>query len=86
VGAFKVKIDPVTLNIREVSFGAEGVLGTGKGMHVSTQGRVACRTEMQTAGQAAGRLGIGSVSFGDEKLDLHTNRARDRHADETNPE
>jgi hypothetical protein len=86
VGAFKVKIDPVTLNIREVSFGAEGVLGTGKGMHVSTQGRVACRTEMQTAGQAAGHLGIGSVSFGDEKLDMHTNLARDRQTEETDPE
>jgi hypothetical protein len=41
---------------------------------------------MQTAGQAAGHLGIGSVSFGDEKLDMHTNLARDRQTEETDPE
>jgi hypothetical protein len=71
VGAFKVKIDPVSLKIHEASLSAVGVLGTEKGIHVGTKAHVACQTEMETAGEVAGHLGIGSLSFGSENHDQH---------------
>jgi hypothetical protein len=65
VGGVGIKVDPFTLSIKELRLHCDGLLGS-KGITVTTEGKVDCRTEMDLEGILSGSLGMGSISLGAE--------------------
>ncbi len=59
LGPVRLKLDPFHLSLREVSFGAEGVLGGKDGLSVVSEGKVACQTDFHAEGVAGGGFGLG---------------------------
>ncbi len=59
VGPVQLKLDPLTLALREMVFGAEGVLGGKEGLSVLSEGRIACETNFHAEGVAGGGFGVG---------------------------
>jgi hypothetical protein len=71
VGGTKIKVDPVTMSISEIGVTFEGILGRmGEGIHLHTEAKVACQTEMEASGEVCGKVGIGSIDLGECDLKL----------------
>jgi hypothetical protein len=67
IGGTTLKIDPVSVSIEDMGLAVSGVLGNKeKGLHVHTDAKVACQTEMEASGCVGGRVGIGSIDLGDD--------------------
>jgi len=66
VGPASIKVDPVTLSLKELSLQCGGVLGDKHGIVIKTDGNVTCKTEMDAEGVASGTIGVGSIDLGPE--------------------
>ena len=64
VGPAEFKVDPFTWSLREFSIGCNAQLGGKEGFVITTEGKVACATDMTLDGAATGDIGLGSVHFG----------------------
>lgn len=64
IGPTEVKVDPFTCSLSEMSFSCEGQLGGKDGFVLTTEGKLACATEVSLEGSTSGDIGLGSLHFG----------------------
>ncbi len=80
VGPAEFKMDPFTWSLGEFSIGCNAQLGGKEGFVITTEGKVACATDMTMEGAATGDIGLGSIHFGRPpeggKGDLRAERRR----------
>jgi hypothetical protein len=82
IGGTTLKSDPFSLSIEEMGLSVNGILGNReKGLHVRTDAKVTCQTEMEASGRVGGKVGIGSIDLGDD-CDHDEHHEHDRHGDE----
>ena len=68
VGPMELKVDPLSLALREVRLGAEGVLGGKEGLTVVTEGKVACESTLRGLAATGGDFHLGPFRFYDDEV------------------
>ena len=66
IGGFTVRLNPMSIHIKECKIEAGGVLGDKHGMRAKMRGRVGCKTEMNATGKLSGKTGKLHLQLGDE--------------------
>lgn len=82
VGPAEFKVDPFTCSLKEFSIGCDAHLGGKEGFLVTTEGKVACATELSLDGTATGDIGLGSIHFGQPSEGGRTQRQHRRRSAE----
>jgi hypothetical protein len=63
-GPAKLKVDPITCSLKELSFHCDATVGDKEGLTLVTEGKMQCSSELGVEGVAGGDISLGSIHVG----------------------